>query len=29
VKAEYQLNVRDGGFVHREKFVAGQIVFWF
>jgi len=29
LKGEFQLNARDGGFVHHEKFAAAQLLFWF
>src|SRR6202795_1688909 len=29
LKAEFQLNARDGGRVHREPIAAAQVVFWF
>jgi hypothetical protein len=29
LKGEFQLNTRDGGVVHREKFGTAQVVFWF
>ena len=29
LKAEFQLNARDGGRVHREHLGAAQLVFWF
>ena len=29
LKAEFQLNARDGGRVHREPIASAQVVFWF